>query len=87
MLFVSSAQREADPDPWAQERLPAYFTLLAAAEQVVDADAFERLLSRKEHQVKAACLDKCPHCRDVRNVRTMLTRTPVRLMPMGQERR
>lgn len=69
------------------ERLPAYFTLLAAAEQVVDEGAFEKLLAKRGHAVKASCLDRCPHCRDVRNVRAMLSRSPVRLMPMGQERR
>lgn len=67
-------------------RLPFYFTLLVATEQVVDPDSFERLARRTENHKRtsqhAPC--KCQRCRDVGEVRRMLQgpRFGVRLLPV-----
>ncbi len=73
-----------DQDSFAEYRVPAVFTTLVVAEQVLNPDQFERLLmTSKPHRFGPSCgAGRCSRCADVDLVRqAFTTSTSVRLVP------
>lgn len=97
MLFTRDSgnfcDRPVDDTGFAEYRLPVFFTLLVAREQVVDADSWARLAKRlPKHERSPRCApsmrghkQSCTRCRDSDAITKMADHGPVRLLPFSSE--
>lgn len=94
MLFTQggiTGDRAAEDDGFGEFRLPVYFTLLVAREQVVDAEAWARFAKRlPKHERTTRCASglrghqqSCARCRDTDTIAKLADHGPVRLMPFN----